>query len=736
MTCGDWQAPNEQPFIVLNVEASSSINLQNMVNGSFEPEKLIKRCGNAGCQASIPGVGNEKSAMSQKTITNLPEVVFLQVPKIADRNTHYDHDGYITIQGVAYEVMGVLDHQGSSPKQGHFVTWKKMDCWWRCDDADLKAAIQTDTHTPDNMLFACWKAADAAASDHYKRELEAIEDDIEHMDADAIDVDFNPTNTDDELFQSTGEEETNSEKLKSEKTTCKGCGGSFSRLIMHLKQSKCVEVYNIQQIEEELKERRKKDDAERKKLKRSSRSDTEVEADKLANADVKRRSRSRRTPAEVDEDKKANAEMKRITRSRRTPAEVDEDNKANAEIKRRKRSARTPDEVDEDNKAAAERMRKHRERLNKNPNYKESQAAKKAKYRQQKFKEINKTLFGRKRAFIETVRDGPIFGCISCHRALYGNGVIEIEDIVKFREELNAAFETLFEDTISYTIDGSEVDFDSIPNTKGKHYLCFNCKKYLFTGRMPPQCHKNDLEVFDTKDYPEFELSQLEGSVIAKSILFMKIFKKPVSRMSAVKDRTICVPIDDNTINDTLTQLPRTPLGAGLVPIKLKRKLEYKNPHLQEYINVGKIFCALESLKQAGHSEYQFFEASNFDSYKERCRKEDADGYEMLFESGSSEEDEVDIDCVAAHGDEVDTMDISRQSLNDCVVEDSNEAAKEEEVDEVELCEAEEERYLRNDAVAKWQFDYNRVICFGNDFPELSAPAQNEPISLAPGEGL
>ena len=89
-----------------------------------------------------------------------------------------------------------------------------------------------------------------------------------------------------------------------------------------------------------------------------------------------------------------------------------------------------------------------------------------------------------------------------------------------------------------------------------------------------------------------------------------------------------------------------------------------------------------------------------------------------------------------ARGDEVDKMNISRQSLNDCVVEDSDETAKEKEVDEVELCEAEEERYLRNDAVAKWQFDYNRVICFGNDFPELSAHVQDKPISVAPGEGL
>ena len=224
--------------------------------------------------------------------------------------------------------------------------------------------------------------------------------------------------------------------------------------------------------------------------------------------------------------------------------------------------------------------------------------------------------------------------------------------------------------------------------------------------------------------------------MIAKSILFMKIFKKPVSRMSAVKDRTICVPIDNQTINDTLTQLPRTPSGAGLVPIKLKRKMEYKNPHLQEYINVAKIHCALESLKLAGHSEYQFYDASNFDNYEERCRKEDVDGYEMLFVEESSDEDEVDKNSAADCGDEVDKLNISRQSLNDCIVEDSNDTAKEEEVDDIELCEKEEEKYLRNDAVAKWQFDYNKVICFGNDFPELSAPLQSDPISVAPGEGL
>ena len=39
------------------------------------------------------------------------------------------------------------------------------------------------------------------------------------------------------------------------------------------------------------------------------------------------------------------------------------------------------------------------------------------------------------------------------------------------------------------------------------------------------------------------------------------------------------------------------------------------------------------------------------------------------------------------------------------------------------------------DAVAKQQFEYNKNICLANDFPELQVKIQNDPISLAPGEG-
>ena len=55
---------------------------------------------------------------------------------------------------------------------------------------------------------------------------------------------------------------------------------------------------------------------------------------------------------------------------------------------------------------------------------------------------------------------------------------------------------------------------------------------------------------------------------------------------------------------------------------------------------------------------------------------------------------------------------------------------------EFEEFEKKEEHYLKVDAVAKEQFEYNRNIAFSNDFPELQVQIQNDPIDLAPGEGM
>ena len=211
----------------------------------------------------------------------------------------------------------------------------------------------------------------------------------------------------------------------------------------------------------------------------------------------------------------------------------------------------------------------------------------------------------------------------------------------------------------------------------------------------------------------------------------MKIFKKPKSRMAAIKDRCVCVPIDDQTITETLNQLPRTPSEACIVPVKLKRRKEYKNVHLSEYVDVYKMHRALETLKKFGHPEYQFYEPSDFNNYAERCKLNDPEGYKTLFEGDSEDDIESteeerkveNIEVIGGEGD-IENIEVSK-------VKEDEEASD----DELEQYELREEQYLKVDAVAKQQFEYNRNIAMANDFPELQVRTQNDPIPLAPGEG-
>ena len=200
--------------------------------------------------------------------------------------------------------------------------------------------------------------------------------------------------------------------------------------------------------------------------------------------------------------------------------------------------------------------------------------------------------------------------------------------------------------------------------------------------------------------------------------------------MAAIKDRCVCVPIDDQTINETLNQLPRTPSEGCIVPIKLKRKKEYKNVHLNEYVDVEKMHRALETLKECGHPEYQFYEPSDLNNYAQRCKISDPQGYKSLFEVDSDDE-------IESTGEREDgNIEIENQGDVESIEKMNSSQDKEKESeDELEQYELKEEQYLNVDAVAKQQFQYNRNIAYSNDFPELQVKVQDEPISLAPGEG-
>ena len=70
--------------------------------------------------------------------------------------------------------------------------------------------------------------------------------------------------------------------------------------------------------------------------------------------------------------------------------------------------------------------------------------------------------------------------------------------------------------------------------------------------------------------------------------------------------KLINIPINNEDIINTIEHLPRTPSEAGILEIKLKRKLEYKNFHKKEYVDPRKIFKALNFLKKKKHPSYLF----------------------------------------------------------------------------------------------------------------------------------
>ena len=63
-------------------------------------------------------------------------------------------------------------------------------------------------------------------------------------------------------------------------------------------------------------------------------------------------------------------------------------------------------------------------------------------------------------------------------------------------------------------------------------------------------------------------------------------------------DKVISVPIECEDVTKTVAQLPRHPDDSHIVAVQLKRRLQLKNSHLQEYIRPQAVIKALQALKE------------------------------------------------------------------------------------------------------------------------------------------
>ena len=281
----------------------------------------------------------------------------------------------------------------------------------------------------------------------------------------------------------------------------------------------------------------------------------------------------------------------------------------------------------------------------------------------------------RLKKFRENTMYNAIFVCSCCHRKLFQSNVTKITQ--NFRDKIDLKKTGL----LQKSIEEQQVEINGISNP----YICHACKQHLLRGKMPSMSVNNGLYVHENTD-PELQLTELEANLIAKNIVFMKIYQLPKSRWTALKDKVINVPVNDDDVLNTITQLPRTPNEAGLIEVDFKRKIEYENSHKKQIVNPKKCYKMLELLKRSKNRHYQFYD--DYNVYQERCRLQNFNGYTM----------------------------VSDENIE--MINDLDTHVNEENVDEII-----EKEYLTKDPVRKYQLkDYNKSLCLSNMFPEMSAP--------------
>ena len=114
---------------------------------------------------------------------------------------------------------------------------------------------------------------------------------------------------------------------------------------------------------------------------------------------------------------------------------------------------------------------------------------------------------------------------------------------------------------------------------------------------MPKICVQNGLGLSHVPDC--LKLTNLENHMISKNLIFIIVAPcSKRSRYEKMHNRIVNVPIPDDDIIKSVSSLPRQANTSGLVNVQLKRKMEYKNSHLEQMVRPNILLEAVAYLKE------------------------------------------------------------------------------------------------------------------------------------------
>ena len=432
------------------------------------------------------------------------------------------------------------------------------------------------------------------------------------------------------------------------------------------------------------------------------------------------KSRKLKSYKEKQIQKEKDRERMSKVNSLKAQEEKDFQNNRNKEKMMRRRALQRPEDKKLQNIREKERLFVHRSLKTREDRelirIKEKESKAKARITRNNLK----TCVDRIKKFKAAVRYGPIFPCISCEQMMFEKGVSKLDD--KILDELEAICSKT-DKTLLTRVFKEKMNDERFKVSFGtSSYVCHTCKKYLSRGKIPPMSAANNLSL---KEIPnELLLTELENNLIARKILFQKIFQLPKSRMASLKDKIVNVPIEEADVTKTLDLLPRTPTKGGLIEVKLKRKKKYKNYHRQEYIDVNKLYKALNFLKESGNPHYQNCVSVN--NYRSYCQQNDPDGYNIFFD----DEPESDSKKTVRQKGVCFVSFVSDENEDIEDILEKNDYLK---MLQSETNENEEIEYRTYDPIRKFQIDYDKSVGLAEKFPE--AFEEDKQLAVAPGEG-
>lgn len=174
--------------------------------------------------------------------------------------------------------------------------------------------------------------------------------------------------------------------------------------------------------------------------------------------------------------------------------------------------------------------------------------------------------------FHKSVSSGPVYICTLCTQTFFRHSVVSYKP-----DHARCSHYSPKYHVISYD---------------GKEWICNTCLKHIRNGKVPPLSVLNGME-FPKQPEELKDLTQLEERLIAPRIPFMQVRELPRGGQLNIKGNVVNVPAD---VNETVRVLPRTLNDSETIPIKFKRRKEYKHHIAFERVRPNKVFAAAKWL--------------------------------------------------------------------------------------------------------------------------------------------